>query len=382
MDGRLNNRFLRAGLKTALAGLGIVLALVAAEYATRLLFPTWAPATADRLFWVYDAQLGWFHRPGTVGVFRHPDFAVKVAINSQGLRDDECPPAPAPGRRRLLVVGDSQAWGYGVEREERFSECIERRRPDCEVVNAAVSGFGTDQEYLYYRERGCRLRPEVVLLLMHENDFENNARDFEYWYAKPRFVLDGNVLRLTNVPVPRRTLRQRVGTFILGRTYLYATLYRAVSKRAPVSPPPATPPAAAPAAPATAVPDREAPHAAAESKGRRAIDDDGRLTAAILHEFAESARQHGARLVVVSAPMNPARVGQVRSALEPAGVPYLPLDDAFAHRREPVRFAHDKHWNARGHAVAATAIEAFLERQGVFGPPPVKAPDAGSTPAR
>jgi len=380
MDGRLDNRFVRAGLKAALAGLGIVLTLVAAEFATRHLYPGWAPATADRLFWVYDAQLGWFHRPGAAGVFRHPDFAVKVVINSLGLRDDECPPEPSPGRRRLLVVGDSQAWGYGVEQDERFSERIERRRPGWEVVNAAVSGFGTDQEYLYYRERGCRLRPEVVLLLMHENDFENNARDFEYWHAKPRFVLDGDVLRLTNVPVPRRTLRQRAGTFILGRTYLYATLYRAVFKRAPASRPPGTPPSAAPPAPATEAPGRDASEAAGGSRGRRAVDGDGRLTAAVLREFAESARQHGARLVVVSAPMNPVRVGQVRSALGPVGVPYLPLDDEFARCREPVRFAHDKHWNARGHAVAATAIESFLEREGVFGTPPVQAPDAGSTP--
>ena len=45
-----------------------------------------------------------------------------------------------------------------------------------EVINAGVSGFGTDQELLWLREEGVKYAPDLVLLAVYpHNDFMNNA---------------------------------------------------------------------------------------------------------------------------------------------------------------------------------------------------------------
>ena len=63
--------------------------LLMLELGSRLFTPQWAPRDADRNFWAYDETLGWAHSPNQRGTFRHPDFAVDVSINSDGMRDRE-----------------------------------------------------------------------------------------------------------------------------------------------------------------------------------------------------------------------------------------------------------------------------------------------------
>jgi lysophospholipase L1-like esterase len=326
----------------AVVAAGVVVVLAAAELGARVLFPQLAPITGERVsYWCYDDTLGWAHRPGQYGRFRHPDFDIDVRINSRGLRDDEYPVA-RDERRRLLVLGDSFAWGFGVEHRERFSEIIERRHPDWEVINAGVSGYGTDQELLYLRGRGLRYHPDVVLLLFHVNDFENNVRSSEYWYNKPRFRLDHGQLIAGNIPVPPSTFKQRINRFFYGRTWILGRVYAVA--------------------------------AAATRELRRPLwsraagtGDGSDITAALLAQMQQTCTEASAVLVVASVPGAAERLGPV---LDGTGIPYLPLDAAFTAGRggggEPVTFPHDGHWTARGHRIAAGAIEAFLEERGIL----------------
>jgi len=48
---------------------------------------------------------------------------VEVVINSKGMRDGEHSMVPT-GKRRMLILGDSFGWGYGVEHHERFSKIL------------------------------------------------------------------------------------------------------------------------------------------------------------------------------------------------------------------------------------------------------------------
>src|SRR5262249_51961090 len=50
-----------------------------------------------------------------------------VRLNSLGIREREFPPERTPGVLRVSVVGDSFAFGQGVEEGERFSNRIETR---------------------------------------------------------------------------------------------------------------------------------------------------------------------------------------------------------------------------------------------------------------
>ena len=142
----------------------------------------------------YDETLGW--RP----VAGYASKAVRT--NARGMRADrEYSLAPEPGRRRIVVVGDSFAWGEEVNNSETLEAFLEHALPDSAVLNFAVHGTGTDQQLLRLRRDALPFAPDLVILGFFEDDLERNVMAFRD-FAKPRFVLDGDRLRLTNVPVP------------------------------------------------------------------------------------------------------------------------------------------------------------------------------------
>ncbi|HKQ60160.1 MAG TPA: GDSL-type esterase/lipase family protein [Candidatus Polarisedimenticolaceae bacterium] len=139
------------------------------------------------------------------------DFDVAVSINDQGLRDRDYPYERVPGKRRILVLGDSFAWGFGVEQPACFTELVERSLADVEVINAAVSGYSTDQELLWLVNEGLKYRPDVVLLLVSGNDVAMNMTSLAYGvYYKPQFRCNaGGDLRWPLPPVPKAGMLRR-----------------------------------------------------------------------------------------------------------------------------------------------------------------------------
>lgn len=138
-------------------------------------------------------------------------YAVK--INRQGIRGDrEYEPNKAQTVVRMVVCGDSMAAGQFVSNQLRFSEILERRTSNLEVINLALEGSGTDQQLLIFEAFAEHFQFDIVVLL----PFLQNARRnmVEYRLAidkatgrrilqpKPRFELVGNALQLRNVPVP------------------------------------------------------------------------------------------------------------------------------------------------------------------------------------
>src|SRR5262245_37658747 len=110
------------GIRSVFVNLSILVAatlgaLVLVEGISRVALPQWAPEHAERAFWAYDSLLGWAQRPNQDTRFVHQDFAVRITTNAAGLRDRDYSLDRVPGRHRLLVLGDSFAWGFGVERD-------------------------------------------------------------------------------------------------------------------------------------------------------------------------------------------------------------------------------------------------------------------------
>lgn len=120
------------------------------------------------------AGLGHDHRPNTSGMF----MGVPVSINSLGLRDREYAETKPAGKVRVLMLGDSVTFGWGVRIEDTPSKIVERRlnqglsEPRYEVINAGVGNYNTVQEVTYFLERGQRLKPDVVVLNYFINDAE------------------------------------------------------------------------------------------------------------------------------------------------------------------------------------------------------------------
>lgn len=335
---------------SAFALLGSIAVIILAELIARLVFPAWAPANQERVrFWKYDELLGWTHAPGHRGRFEHLDFSVEVSINSHGMRDSEYSPARTE-KRRMLVLGDSFAWGYGVEHHERFSEILENAHPEWEIINSSVSGYGTDQQFLFLRERGLAFKPDTVLLLFYPNDFVNNAHAIQYWYFKPFFVMERGQLRLCNVPVPRATIRQRLERFFAGDTYLGARLYSGVHALLHLS-------------------RGRLSRRTASDQEDSDVQGSADVTYHLVTGMRDLCQKNGSSFVLVSTPMNMEKRAFLQRLAEREKIPYLPLDMHFNSAVPGATFPHDEHWNAKGHEIAAKAIEGFLLELGVFGAP-------------
>jgi len=144
------------------AGLGTALAVLAlAEGAARIGYHDRWP-----YYMVFDDELVWAPRPGWSGEVRA---GVRAEFNALGLRAArEVGPKERP---RVLVVGDSIAYGYALEQDETIPRAMEARwratRPEApvEVWNAGVPGYGPEQEAVRLRRLGPAVDPDVVVVL-------------------------------------------------------------------------------------------------------------------------------------------------------------------------------------------------------------------------
>src|ERR1051325_6658817 len=139
----------------------------------------------------FDHELGW--APLENVTYSEKGFFVHQ--NQFGLRaPDTIQLRNTSGRKRVLVLGDSYVWGYGATQDELFT-APQVYRTDDELINGGVSGYGTDQAYLFYLREGQKFDvDEVVLAFTLYNDVKNNLHSKQYSYLKPYFTLNAGLL--------------------------------------------------------------------------------------------------------------------------------------------------------------------------------------------
>jgi hypothetical protein len=202
-------------LRTAICLFSLLVALTTAEVVTRLL--EGLDPGFNRYFFklvdhgekfVYDPDLGWRNAPE----WSLDEPNLTITINSHGLRGPERAYAKPAGVRRILILGDSYTFGYGVNDDETYPAYLETKlqaeqRP-FQVINMGVNAYGTDQEYLTLLKEGTKYDPDIVVLAFFtENDFADNLNRRLDVVAKPYFM--DETLRPANVPVP--FVRQSAG---------------------------------------------------------------------------------------------------------------------------------------------------------------------------
>jgi len=120
----------------------------------------------------YDGQLGYTLRPGRC-TFSNPEFKIECRINSLGVRDDEVS-LISP---EVIVLGDSFAMGWGVEKQDSFPSIIEREI--CmKVLNASVSSYGTAREVLLM-DRVVTDSLKYLIIQYNDSDFFENKFFFQ-----------------------------------------------------------------------------------------------------------------------------------------------------------------------------------------------------------
>ncbi|HET9317491.1 MAG TPA: SGNH/GDSL hydrolase family protein, partial [Vicinamibacteria bacterium] len=174
-----------------------VVVVVGIELALRLANPDYLyTIRGDESSNVYSQVYGWELRRG----FRGLDLGAVATVNRRGYRGREHTVRPPPGRTRVVMLGDSIAYGAGVRDEQTFSAQLETIDPRLDVVNLAVGGYGTDQELVRLEREGMGYSPDVVLLhFCLFSDFADNGLPsalFDARQPKPYFTWDGQGLAL------------------------------------------------------------------------------------------------------------------------------------------------------------------------------------------
>jgi hypothetical protein len=144
--------------------------------------------------YVADPELGVRLRPGateTVAFGGNP--ASHVRISRDGFRGDELPP---PGTDDVLVVGDSQVFGLGVEEDEAFSARLGAalRRP---VINAGVPTYGPAEYRAVIAEQLARRHPRTVVLTIN---LANDLFEAGHPNKERHAVWDGWAVRRETAP--------------------------------------------------------------------------------------------------------------------------------------------------------------------------------------
>ena len=320
-----------------------------AEVAVRVLYPEWAPGTPNLAnFWRYDKDLGWAHEPGVDGIFASYGFEIDVTINSSGFRGPEFPDQN-DDRPRILVMGDSFVWGFGVEQDEIFTSRL-AASCDADVINLGVSGYSTDQELLLLRSTGLPLDPDVVVLVVADNDFSTNLKATEYvYYHKPVFTIDGDELTLTNHPVPQASIFIRGAATIARQSYILTQLGRMVQVTMNAR-------ATEDAFSATAEPVVEAEPVPAATPSFPVGQADV-ITSRLIQQFHDDATAAGVEVVLAFQTPRGALVAN-HLAL-PA--PVVLLDDLTGgDNHDRYHIPHDIHWNVDGHELVAQALHETL----------------------
>ena len=169
-------------------------------------------------FFEYDKVLGWKHRPNKKAHMKN----TRIEISSKGIRGDEITYKKPVDEFRILFVGDSQVFGDGVEASDTFPSLLEERFPQVKSINSGVIGYGTDQQLLYVREEGHKYNPDLIVVALNAFDFQDNISDsVRSGYAKPVFKIEENKAIVTNIPVPRFNIIERLNRGLKNQSHIY-----------------------------------------------------------------------------------------------------------------------------------------------------------------
>ncbi len=150
-----------------------------------------------------DPALGWFHTVNAQKSFTNEEQTILIVHNAVGHRGPNYEPQKAPGKQRVLVLGDSFTEGSHVGEGDLFSNIIAKTYSDLEVMNAGVGGYSSVQEYLYLKREGLSFQPDLVLLLFFENDLlENCLSSAPGLGPRPYATLQDGQLVIQETPIP------------------------------------------------------------------------------------------------------------------------------------------------------------------------------------
>jgi len=149
---------------------------------------------------IHSSRLGWTTKSnGSTDLYQS---------NSSAIRSNrEYAPTPAENILRISTYGDSFTHGSDVGNHHTWQAFMENFKKNIEVLNFGVGGYGVDQAYLRYLEKGKQFKSHFVFIgFMTDNNYRhvNTFRPFLNSHtgtplSKPRYIIrDGKPVLLPN----------------------------------------------------------------------------------------------------------------------------------------------------------------------------------------
>ncbi|MBO6518885.1 MAG: hypothetical protein JJ900_12670 [Rhodospirillales bacterium] len=326
--------------------IGLVFLTGVSEIVVRVVYPTWNEFYAGRFLTVEhvpgygDVAIG---RKNFDGHFsqNNGDFRAHIRINDSGLRNEE-PVSDADGR--VWIVGDSMAFGWGVEQDEMYSSVIagQIETPTYNVASPGTNVCGY-QALKARMPESVKPRAVVVGLIL-----ENDLQEYDCTAYAARNQARGD--KGFDINSIKSALTEHVALY---------NFFAVALKRVDVV--------------------REALIWAGVIKRAQAYRNllDGQDVAAVTRSTAAELKKlqsmfgDGVPFVVLIAParfeianddpeFTKIRVA-MRAALDAEGIPYVDPVAAFKDAGfAATHFIHDGHWSAEGHAIAAATAAEWL----------------------
>ena len=121
-------------------------------------------------WYMLSSEFGWMNRPNFYGEgFEHGrnprefDSRGLVSIDAAQLAADD-------HRPRIIAIGDSSTFGWGIRAEHTFVEVLDDLLPDFSVINLGVLGYSSFQGYQRLIKQGLPLQPSLLVVSFNYND--------------------------------------------------------------------------------------------------------------------------------------------------------------------------------------------------------------------
>jgi len=332
--------------------LGSLFFLVIGEVGLRVMFPHWQDFYSGRFIeteWVDGRPGVAIGRPGFDGHFaqNNGDFRVAIRINDFGLRNPE-PIAAADGR--IWVIGDSMAFGWGVEQPEMYSSVI-AKLSGAATYNVASPGADVCGYQALAARMPKSMAPKAVVVgLILENDiYDYNCQKIAQARQQTPSASQPQPVSLMNI---KMALTQQ--------SALYNFVAVSVKRAAPL------------VAGLKAIGLINPDHAYKLTFDGSRVGALAKSTAQELSNLKNMFRE-GTPFAVLIAPARfeirdaDPLYKQLRTDIATTlGVLGIDVIDPYLEFKEagfrPTHFAHDGHWSALGHEIAGKAVAKWVSK--------------------
>ena len=180
-------------LNFSLLTLSIIICLLLIEFGITFFYPV--PFNNHKEMMMFDDALGWKIIPDKKSRYEVHGKNIIQEINSKSIRGGDYG-YDLGEKERILILADSFSHAVAMNDHEIFSAILQKKlqksSTNIEVINSGVSGYSTDQEYIYYLTEGYKYQAQNVILMFFFNDVIFNNRS-KYWMgSKPLLDIVGD----------------------------------------------------------------------------------------------------------------------------------------------------------------------------------------------